>query len=236
MMSQWFKFGILLFFIMGCRSSWAQNTDIETLKTQILELARSYEGKADPDQALQKNLDLLVSELLAKSQMPPVKDRLPLIAGAWKQVWGPYDYSNDEGGIDPTLGIFEIYQVVSAQGFYYNVAPLYPGGNKTREQIGLLRGEFTLNPVEPNVLDVRFTDYPGVDPRPSDLNLWELAALAEVGQLPNAIVVVPSPLVKQFFKGGSLEEVYTDYDLRLLYGRKLPPSTRKFLYVMTRMN
>lgn len=218
--------------------AYSKNYDgsVEDLKKQILELAKSYEGKADPDQSLQKNLEVLVNELVAKKPMPPVSERLLQIAGAWKQVWGPYDYRNDDGGIDPTLGVSEIYQVVSPQGYYYNVAPYYPNGDKSIEQIGLLRGEYKLASVEENKLAVRFTDYPGVESRPSGLNLWELPALAEAGTLPNPITIVPSEIVKRFFKGGTLDEIYTDEDMRILYGQKVQPSTRRFLYIMTRVS
>lgn len=233
-----FKFISLAFIVFGSQASWAQSSrgEIVVLKQKIVSLAQSFQGQADPDQSLQKRLEVLTNELILKSPMPPVKDRLSLVAGAWKQVWGPYDYSNDDGGIDPTLGIFEIYQVVSEKGYYYNVSPFFPGGDKTKEQVALLRGEYVLDPQNKNSLNVRFTDYPGVDPRPQDINLWELAAMAEDGTLENQITIVPSPVVQQFFKGGTLEEVYTDQDLRILYGKKLPPSTRRFLYVMTRMN
>jgi hypothetical protein len=214
----------------------AQSTEsVDDLKTQILRLAQSYQGLADPDQTLQKNLDVLVEKIIQQSDMPPVEDRIDLIAGVWKQVWGPYDYRNDNGGIDPTIGLNEIYQVVSKNGYYYNVAPYYPNGDKNKEQVSLLRGEYVLNMQNPNMFNVKFTDYPGVDPRPENVNIWELAELAENGMLENEIVIVPSEIVKIAFGGGTLEEVYTDRDLRLLYGRKNPPSTRRFLYVMTRM-
>jgi hypothetical protein len=85
-------------------------------------------------------------------------------------------------------------------------------------------------------LQVRFTDYPGVEPRPSDVELWELPALAEAGPLENEIVVVPSEVVKTSFGGGKLEEVYTDHDLRILYGTSATDSARRSLYVMTRVD
>lgn len=227
--------GVSLLFSLSANAKTQCSESVEDLKLQILTLAQTYQGLADPDQTLQNNLDVLVDKLLQKSAMPPVKDRIELIAGAWKQVWGPYDYRNDDGGVDPTIGVNEIYQVVSKNGYYYNVAPYYPNGDKNKEQISLLRGEYVLDTQNPNLLNVKFTDYPGVDPRPVNTNIWELAEIAENGMLENEIVIVPSEIVKIAFKGGSLEEVYTDQDIRLLYGRKLPPSTRRFLYVMSRV-
>lgn len=237
-MSKLFFIGVL-FFSMMCSlpvsANAKANSSIEDLKAQILHLAQSYQGMADPDQTLQKSLDVLVEQLVQQTTVLPVKDRIELIAGAWRQVWGPYDYRNDDGGVDPTLGVKEIYQVVSKNGYYYNIAPYYPKGDTSKEQISLLRGEYVLDTQNLNVLNVKFTDYPGVDPRPANTNIWELAELAESGTLPNKIVIVPSEIVKIAFAGGSLEEIYTDQDLRLLYGRKNPPSIRRFLYVMARV-
>lgn len=180
------------------------------LKNQILVMAKSFEGQGDPDQSKQQKIEVLVNQLVQLSPMRPVRERISLLAGAWKQVWGPYDYRNDNGGVDPKLGVKEIYQVVFADGYYYNVAPYYPNGDQSREQIDLLRGEFKLDEDDQNGLRVKFTKYPGVEPRPNGINLWDLAAVAEADHLENEITIVPTWIVKLFFGGGKLEEVYTD--------------------------
>jgi len=225
----------LTFFSFPLSSARADELSVAQLKAEILRLAKSYEGKGDPDQSLQKTLDVLVAKLVAKAPMPPVNERISLVAGVWKQVWGPYDYRDDKGGIDPTLGFREIYQVVFADGYYYNVAPYFPGGDPTKEKIGYLRGEFELDPLNKNGLRVRFTRYPGVDTRPSKLNLWELPALSEAGKVENEITLVPTPVVVATFKGGTLDEVYTDEQLRLVYGTSFKPNARRSLYVMRRI-
>ena len=207
----------------------------DSLKNRILQLARSYEGQGDPDQSKQRTIEVLVQKLVEENPMPPIKDRLTTLAGVWKQVWGPYDYRNDDGGIDPTLGIKEIYQVVFAEGYYYNVAPLYPNEDTSREQIGLLRGEFKLDSADPNGLRVEFTKYPGVEPRPSGIAIWELAQLAEQDRLINEITIVPTWIVRLFFGGGKLEEVYTDHDIRILYGTKAKKGSRRSIYIMSRV-
>lgn len=209
---------------------------VDELKAQIFALAETYSGQGDPDRSKQANLQVLVEELLALSPMPPVADRLTTIDGVWKQVFGPYDYRNDDGGVDPTLGVDEIFQVVSSEGYYYNVAPLYPDGDRSREQVSLLRGEFSLDRRDPNALRVRFTDYPGVDPRPAGVPIYDLAAAAEAGTLENEITIVPRWLVRLFFGGGVLEEAYTDHDMRLVYGTSRRPGSHRFLYVMKRVD
>jgi len=234
-MLEFIKHAILLTAIVTFQAQ-AEVISVKDVKQQILNLAKSYEGQGDPDQTKQKSLEPLVEKLIQLNPMPPVKDRISVLAGAWKQVWGPYDYRNDDGGVDPTLGVKEIYQVVFEEGYYYNVAPYYPDKMSNREQIGLLRGEFQLDAADTNFLSVKFTDYPGVEPRPKNLNIWELAAIAEAGKLNDKITIVPSWIVKFFFGGGKLEEVYTDSDLRILYGKSNKANARRSIYIMTRVS
>ncbi len=211
-------------------------TAVTQMKSEILKLAQTYQGQGDPDQSKQAALEVLVEKLVQKSPMPPIRERIPILAGAWKQIFGPYEYRNDDGSVDPKIGVKEIYQVVFADGYYYNVAPYYPDGDPSYEQVSLLRGEFQLDDEDPNGLQVKFTDYPGVDPRPAGVNIWDLAAVAEAGQLENEITIVPKLIVKLFFRGGKLEEIYTDHDMRILYGQSRKKNARRSIYIMTRMN
>ncbi len=213
----------------------SQDEAVRNLKDQIVSLAASYEGQGDPDQSKQKTIDVLVEMLVKENPMPPVSERISILAGAWKQIWGPYDYRNDVGGVDPKIGINEIYQVISADGYYYNVSPLYPDEDRRREQIGLLRGEFKLDPNDINGLRVQFTKYPGVEPRPHGTNIWELAERAEMNSLENEITIVPTWVVRLFFGRGKLEEVYTDADLRIVYGSNGKRNARRSIYVMRRV-
>jgi hypothetical protein len=206
------------------------------LKRQIVELARSFAGQGDPDFSRQRALDVLVAELLRTSPpQRPVMERLDVLAGAWKQLWGPYDYRNENRGVDPELGLNEIYQVVFREGFYYNVSPTIKKQNKDTERIVLLRGEYKPDARERNLLRVRFTNLSDVKPRPSDKQLWQLPALAESKQLPQLDAVVPGFLVKLFFGGGALEEVFTDESLRILYGSDGKDFNAKYIYVMERV-
>lgn len=216
----------------------ADDTDsvaVASAKNDLLSLAKSFEGQGDPDFSKQRQLDALVEKLLQLSPQPPVKNRLNFIYGTWKQVWGPYEYRNDQRGVDPELGTDEIYQVVSKDGYYYNVSPLYKNGDRNKERIGLLRGEYTLDSKNLNVLRVKFTRYPGVSRRPTDLKLWELAPLAEADELENQITIVPTFIVRLFFRGGALREVYTDSDLRIVYGSSSRNFTKEAIYIMTKV-
>jgi hypothetical protein len=148
---------------------------------------------------------------------------------------GPYDYRNNKRGVDPSLGVNEIYQVASKDGYYYNVAPDFKKGDKTKERIGFLRGEHKLDPQNESLLRVKFTNLYGVKVRPTGKQLWELPALVESGQLENRKTVIPGFIVKLFFGGGALREVYTDEDMRILYGSNGKDFTKECIYVMTRV-
>ena len=228
--------GLLLIGKLSAANAGVPADSISELKSEIVAMALDYQGLGDPDQSKQKTIEPLVERLIQLNPMPPVKDRLQVLAGAWKQVWGPYDYRDDNGGVDPSLGLKEIYQVVFADGYYYNVAPYYPKGDKTKEKIGFLRGEFKLDSNDENGLRVRFTKYPGLEHRPVGIQLWDLPALSESKQLEDEISIVPCWIVRLFFGGGKLEEVYTDQDLRIVYGTKNAAGSRRSIYIMTRVN
>ncbi len=202
----------------------------DAIKADILKLSTRYIGQGDPDFEKQQTLDALVEELISVAPQPPVKERLHLIEGPWKQIWGPYDYRNDDRGIDPKTTVDEIYQVVFKEGYYYNINPI-----KGENKIALLRGEYTIVPDAPNMLKIRFTRFPGNKGRPTDVDLWDLAALAEAGRLPNETSIVPSLIVRWFFGGGGLREVYTDQDMRITYGAGSTDDREdEFIYIMTR--
>jgi hypothetical protein len=211
----------------------APSTEVDALKREILALAESFKGQGDPDYAIQTALEAAIAPLLAVVPQPPVADRLPLLAGAWKQVWGPYDYRGGRG-VDPQLPPDEIYQVVFREGFYYNVSPLWANGNPDRERIGLLKGRYRLDRTVQDALRVRFVEYPGFAARQPGYALWDLPAAVETGALASDIVIVPPAVVRLAFGSGALREIYTDGDMRLLYGADSTAFEDPYLYVMTR--
>lgn len=208
--------------------------EIEELKRELVSVASQYTGLGDPDFQIQNRLVPYVERLLKLNPQPPVKDRLPLLHGVWKQVWGPYDYRNNDRGVDPTLGVNEIYQVVDPDNFYYNVSPNYKKGGRSREKINYLKGKYSLSSSDPNGLDVRFVKFPGMSQRPTGRPIYDFVKEAEDGTLPNMITVVPTPVVRLFFTGGTLREVYTDETMRILYGSNNKEFKKQYLYIMLR--
>ena len=208
---------------------------VQFLKENIVELASGFQGLGDPDSRIQKQLEPLVEELVTLTNPPPVQQRLPLLYGVWKQVWGPYDYRNNDRGVDPTLETKEIYQVISPKGFYYNVSPNYKKGDRNRVRTNYLKGVYKLSKNNSNGLDVRFDKFVAIPQRPEG-NIYDYVNEAENDRLPGQITVLPKLFVKLFFGGGTLIEVYTDEDIRILYGSNGSNFKNKYLYIMTKVN
>lgn len=207
---------------------------LDELKVELVNRASKYTGQGDPDFKIQNELEPIVKRMLELSPQPPVKDRLPLLYGVWKQVWGPYDYQNDDRGVDPSIEPKEIYQVIDPEGFYYNVSPSYKNGDRNKERINYLKGQYRLSEVNPNGLNVKFRKFPGMKKRPLDRPIYDFVKEAEEGTLPNQVTIVPTFIVRLFFGGGTLVEVYTDSTMRILYGSNEDEFKKNYLYVMVR--
>jgi hypothetical protein len=253
-------------------SAWSQPLDrqaspcqpsvVAPLKAALLKQAEAFKGQGDPDRSKQATLDVLVQDLLAACPQPEVKTRLPLLAGPWQQVWGPYTYSNKNRGVDAEVDPNNIYQVVFPGGYYYNVAPRLDKKGKPKGQSILLRGEYVVDAYQHNVLNIHFTSLRGVhgkgfnaknlkaveanrtvsqadtDPStPANLTYIALPKLAEQGRLSGTFTSLPSLFVKWFFGGGQLREVYTDEDLRITYGSSNRSNLAdNYLYILKRVN
>lgn len=210
------------------------HADYRQTKLEILRLAQSFQGQGDPDGSKQAALEVLVEKLLRENPQGSIPDRLPLLYGAWKQVWGPYSYGGDDRGVDPKLDPKNIVQVIFEGGYYYNVNPNLDKNGRVTNTI-LLRGEFALDPSEEK-LNVQFTDLRKIPGLPTNgLRLQDLPALSEIRNLPNERTVLPSFIVRLFFGGGFLEEVYTDEDLRITFGTSKNEKIKSYIYVLKRL-
>jgi hypothetical protein len=230
------KLIVLLSILLVSMQTFASvHQEIKDLKKQIVSTAQKYQGLGDPDFKIQNELEPLVAKLLTLEPQPTVVNRLPLIFGIWKQVWGPYEYRKNDRSVDPTLNPKEIYQVVSADGFYYNVSPNMDPKSQKEKNINYLRGEYSLSKKDPNGLDVKFTKFIGMKTRPVEKAIYQYVDEAERNQLPEQLTIVPKLVVRFFFGGGTLREIYTDDTLRILYGSNGKEFKKQYLYIMTRV-
>jgi len=232
-----------LFVVLACVANISANatckddTQVQSLKKEILSQAEAWQGQGDSDGSKQAALNQKVNQLLQLCPQSSVQERLPIIAGAWQQVWGPYTYRDNSRGIDPHLDPKRIYQVVFKDGYYYNVSPARDSKGAPKNQTILLRGEYQVRKLakENRVLGIHFTSFRKVngDP-PAGMTYESLPALAEAQQI-HSKTILPSFFVRLFFGGGFLREVYTDEDLRITYGAKRSSFKDSYLYILKRI-
>jgi hypothetical protein len=208
--------------------------DVKSLKTEIIKIAEFYSGQGDEDFKIQNTLTPYVDKLLKLNPMPVVANRIDVLAGAWKQVWGPYNYRNEKRNVDPTLDPDKIFQVVSEDGYYYNVSNQFKKRKKVTKSTSLLRGIYKIQ--EGNGLKVSFTKLTKLKGKPKNgLRYIDLPELSEAGHLKGERKVLPNWFIRRTFSGGVLVEVYTDHSLRLAYGTNSREFNQPYLYVMTRV-
>ena len=225
----WILFSMLL---IAATPGWACNSDA---KQQLIAKATDFKGQSDPDRSKQQAMEVLVKQLLVDCPPAPLAQRLPLISGAWQQVWGPYTYRDRSRGVDKTLDPNNIYQVVFPEGFYYNVSPDRDSEGKSKNRTVLLRGEYRLDEKDPTRLSVKFTNLQKLPGEQADPLTY--------GNLPQQVVnqqlqpknILPGWFVRLIFGGGSLQEVYTDDDLRITYGSSKSNLKNNYIYVLKRV-
>ncbi len=211
------------------------HSELESLKKQIISKAESFKGQGDPDSSKQRQLEILVTKLLELNPQASVRDRLDLLQGPWKQVWGPYEYRKNDRSVDPSLDVNNIYQVIF-DGYYYNVNPNFDRNGKPSKVV-LLRGEYKIDESTDDTLIAKFTNLREVKEGNLDskLKLIDLPALSEARSLQGEKTTLPSFVVKLLFGGGRLQEVYTDEDLRITFGTGNNEDVSNYIYVLTRV-
>lgn len=213
---------------------------LETVKTEIIRIAEFYKGQGDPDFKIQNTLQPYVDKLIEiapKEYTENLSSRVEFLAGRWQQVWGPYEYRKKGRIVNPQTDPENIYQVIfkstDNSGFYYNVGPNNNKKTGDFENTGLLRGEYKI--VSKDTIKVRFTKLSRIDGLPpADLTYTDLPELSEANTLEGEKTVLWSWFVKLTFGGGFLNEIYTDEDLRITYGKNDSVFKDPYLYVLVR--
>lgn len=88
-----------------------------------------------------------------------------------------------------------------------------------------------------NLLEIQFTNLRRIKTLPtSGLTFIDLPALSEARKLPGESTLLPAFLVRWFFGGGYLKEVYTDSDLRIAFGSDKSDQIKNYIYVLKRVS
>ncbi|SMF54700.1 hypothetical protein [Pseudobacteriovorax antillogorgiicola] len=181
-------------------SDGGKDSRVDELKDEIVAIASANTSRVDNFSQVRMQLQPLVDELLAISTDRSEAEKINQVEGAWRNLWSDL-------GFGPGTNYEQVYQVVSRDGYYYNISESRFGVLKFT---GFLRGAYT---DEGDFLAIEFTNNdirfgfpePGTD-------LVQLATDFEEGQLKS--LPVPGPIGVT----GVLINAYVDDELRIVTG------------------
>jgi hypothetical protein len=197
---------------LGTVQSRLTASELARTKSALRELTIPNISRVDNAAEVREDIQPLVDQLSAYFGKRSAAAKLPLIKGAWHQIWSDFTFP-----MSPIsqMDLAQVYQVVTDKGYYYNL-----GDSKTLfffDTSSVLRGEYTQNG---SVLDIRFTNvgfrFGGLD---KSSNLVSFANALESNQE----FYIPIPGGGQAPNGpvgikGTLETLYADADLRIERG------------------
>jgi hypothetical protein len=203
----------------------ARGVKTEALKRVIVLIAERARGRCDEDDnnpVVGQVLNLLTDKLVRAAPARTEFEKLPQVAGGWKQVWSNLEAT--PGGPPRCTAADGIYQVVSPDSYYWNISrSVQPGGPPG---LGLLRGKYQ---TTPDFLRIEFTDL-AVSPvvPPAGTNLVDLANRAENGEF---IALPPGPPVGV---SGELRNAFVDDEVRIVRGSDDRPGSPASIFVLVR--
>lgn len=201
------------------------NSPVAVLKGLILEAAENARGDCDGDDNLEPvraSINELVEQLVDLVPERTEAEKLEQVTGAWRQVWSDASLTDLPG---VCIEAEHMYQVVSPEGYYYNISQARLLG---LEFMSYIRGTYT---VEENFLatEVANNFFSGDIPAPGT-DLERLARRAEDGRISRARFVPPLPINGDT---GRMANVYVDDDLRIVTDGR-PVGESEVLFVMRR--
>ena len=187
----------------------------EELKSRIIEIAKQYTSQTLKAGEAREKLQPLVDELIASVPSRSEEEKLDQVIGGWKNLWSYRSF-----GFNTNYN--QVYQIVSEEGYYYNLSQLKFGRAKFA---GFLRGQYS---DAGDKLRIKFTSNKikfGFYKAGTDL--MELAESFEAGEI--RALNVPGPIGIQ----GDLINAYVDDTLRIVTGKSDGDLTED-LFILTR--
>lgn len=211
---------LLTFFLALSLGAFA---NLNNIKKEIMDLAQSFQGQMDEDGSKQKQIELLVDELLKEVPNYTMQEKATRALGVWNQIWGPYAF-DDSNRMPPGIDHSKIYQYISNAGFYYNFAEYKLLGFT---QKSYLRGVYE---IKDDRISVEFTNLGFI--RQNEVDYTTIGDDLEAG----AVRTIPLP--RQFPPAGikgALIEVYADDEIRINYGVVGGNIDKPAIFVMKRI-
>ncbi|MFO0679371.1 MAG: PAP/fibrillin family protein [Polyangiaceae bacterium] len=181
--------------------------ELARTKAELRRITTSNMTRTDNLDEVRVQVEPLVAKLAAHFGDRPASDKLPLVAGAWRQLWSDYPYP-----MAPflTMDLSQVYQVVSEDGYYWNV------GESSAFSLfgvtGVLRGRYE---EDGSKLRIAFTESGfRIGRLPRRTQLVPYAESLEDGSLWRFGLPGGGPVGVS----GTLETLYVDEDLRVERG------------------
>ncbi len=210
-------------FVCNENNTQAQIIELRDRILEEAENARTACDDADNTAEIRASLSVLVDELIALVPQRTEAEKAEEVAGGWFQVWSDNPFTTVPNICFDT---FHIYQIVSLNGYYYNISQVNAFGSSLGY---FIRGIYELGE---NALPVEFTDaYFSNEPLPTGMDLVALTDQAENGEIMRA-QIPPTPVIGIT---GTLGNIYVDDLLRIITDGT-PASGNSDLYIMRRQN
>ncbi len=178
--------------------------ELAATKARLRAICNPNMTRTDNLDAVRADVDPIVEKLARHFGKRTAAQKLPLVAGAWRQIWSDFPYP-----MAPfvTMDLAQVYQVVSPDGHYWNL-----GDSRALGFIGItgvLRGRYELDGAR---LNIAFTD--------SGFRFGRLAAGADLVDYARDLeegdkTYLGLPGGGPVGISGTLETVYVDGDLRI---------------------
>jgi hypothetical protein len=123
---------------LGASEDGLSAAELARTKQSLRQIANANMGRTDNTAAVRAQVEPLIQRLARHFGTRQATQKLPLVAGAWRQLWTDYPYPMTPFiEMDPR----QVYQVVDSGGHYWNI-----GDQKAVRLLGLtgvLRGAYT---------------------------------------------------------------------------------------------
>lgn len=214
-------------------------SELASVKAELRDIAYADIDREESFEAVRDEIQPLVDKLAKHFGKKSAASKLPLVAGAWRQIWSDFPYPMS---FFVKMDRRQVYQVVSTDGHYYNLGDqrsflIFP-------TTGVLRGKYELAGDRLNVQFTRVGFRFGKLDRDDDLEVYA----DDVERGAKSIFGIPgggrAPKGPVGIKG-TLETLYVDADLRIERGSQedfldedgnvLVPGTQDKLFILDRV-
>jgi hypothetical protein len=216
--------GLIFCSSLGLADDLNNSRQISNLKKEIISISKRatarirLQNEFNPE--TRKKLDPLVKKLVSLAPPKSPEEQLVASVGAWQNLWSDLPFTTSVAA--------QIYQVVFADGYYYNISKFE---TESGSFTSFLRGEYRLRATDFEIIFTKAVKNPGFYPKNTDL--YRLAMLAELGIFDEQIDERNQGGLN---RAGTLTTLYIDKDIRIVGGELEENGVTDSLFVLVPRN